>query len=376
MSNKRLLDFTRRIFKKVREISKTVRSNVGKRITEIFKRKKDVEKKVKVKELRKQEEVFERRIDSLEKEVKTRAIRARYRDKELEKFVGDSYKQFLGYANQLGYVVLNENALKNILYRNKIFKLITKDVFLEIIQKVFSRKKQKILAKRSDLVCFNYVKYYSELFLNEFITQLRLGGGNSILVAKENSYSNTTKYPLNPHGNPADFKLYIFSSNSPFLKLSNGMFYVKHEQDFSYFSVFDKEIVMTNRFTKRSYRVNAIEYLKMEQQKRVVYNDVDKRRFFATAFGLFARRNKGVATKATKSMREQNKNLRFVLKKQYLNSIGIERHSVYRQRDLVGDFVKIFSRRHSSEKNFRDCIKIRYIKEDLKVVFYPKLVRR
>lgn len=324
-----------------------------------------------------QEIIQEKQISKIKEEARRLSERRKYKESDLKSFIDNSYKQFLTYADQYGYVVLDEKKLKNLLFRMKVFKLITGDVFLNIINQIMSKKKQKIIKKKDELECIRNVAYFCELFLNELRSQLARGGGNSILAAKEKSYANTTRFPLNPTRRMgANFKLYIYSSTSPFLKSEGGMFYVKHFEDYSLFSVHNKDVVLTNRYTTGRYRVNALEYLKDDTRGKVVHNDLSKRAFLGTAFSYFARKYRHTAIWDKQYIKQLNRRLntrfKFLLKREYLNSIGGYGVSVYRKRDLIGDFLKAFLIKHSSDPRFKNCVRVEYIKEELKVLFLPK----
>lgn len=361
-----------------REVKEKVKSKVQQKDEEIIterekddggKTTKSLQKKKKVLEKR---ELEEEKLLDIKKELRKVTSKKKYREKDLNAFVEDSYKQFLQYANEYGYIVLDEKKMKNILYRMRLFKLITRDVFLDIIKKVTSDKKQKVVKEKEITDCSNYTSYFSNLFLDELRTLLSMNGANSILFAKENSYANTTKYPLNPNESSSDFRLYIYSNSSPFLKERGGMFYVKHFSTYSVVSVYDKEVVFTNRFDSSKYRVNAVDYLKSELMGREVQNSVQKRKFFAVAFSEFARKHPNSAIWGYKNVKHINRNLRFMLKPEYLNSIGSGGKSVYRSRDLIGDFFKFFVSKYSSDPRFRNCVRAEYIKDELKVLFFPR----
>lgn len=194
--------------------------------------------------------------------------------------------------------------------------------------------------------CLEQVRYYSEMFLLEFMGMLKSGFQE---IVGEDSFSRMTSnifwYGLNNSDDPArSFKLFITSFESQLL-IPGNFVYIEHLLSKSVFRVSNKKLLLKGRLYSPDMEVNARDFVRFHNRTRVYVTTRKERAFFKRLFERYGR---------------------------HINPHGSYGHKTYTEKNILRDFFNYFIEKHSTEQNFRDCVNMRYNENVLAVIFRPK----
>jgi hypothetical protein len=286
--------------------------------------------------------------------VKSKNIRKKYDLNENANERLENIKSSTIRNKNKGVLIVDEKSSKGLVKRKNLLNT-TKETSID---KKIKSKKLKVDDKDK---CFLKVRYYSELYVEGLIGLFNTGIQRNRRGIKV-GYSNVTRYIFSPYQG-RNFKLFIAGDSSPFLNRDEA-FILKHYKTKSVFKVSRKKYYFYNRATGDYRAFTPFNLLTMNSKDRVLTNSKAKRKFFAIRFNEFIRENEGVSKKVSKKI---------VLKKSYLNDVGSYGISVYKRKPVFEDYTKWFLKKYSKNKDFKECIEVDVLDNDLVVVFKPKL---
>jgi hypothetical protein len=295
-------------------------------------------------------------VDQEKSLVKSKNIRKKY---DLNKNANERLNNIKSSAvrnKNKGVLILDEKSSKSLTKRKNLINT-TKETSID--KKVKSNK----FKLEDEKKCFLKVRYYSELFVDGLISLFNTGIQRN-RRGIEVGYSNVTKYIFSPYQG-RNFKLFIAGEDSPFLNRDEA-FILKHYKSKSVFRVSKKKYYFYNRATGGYKAFTPFDLLTMNSKNRILLNSKAKRQFFAIRFNIFMNENKGSFKKVNKK--------RF-LKSSYLNDVGSYGISVYKRKPVFQDYTRWFLKKYSKNKDFKECVDIVVLDDDLVVVFKPKLNR-